>query len=642
MKLFVLFLFLIVLPYGCKAQFGNIWCFGYHFGIDFNGGRPLFFDSTSIRNLKGASSVCDQNGHLLFYTDGSTVWNRFHKQMPNGDSLAWARHIASEEYPGVSEEVFISGRVLILPVDSTSKYYVFTTDNYYSSSQALQYHLVDMSADSGRGDVVFKNRVLQEEVRESLTAARHCNGRDWWVVCRKIYTDEYLSYLVSPDTVWEVPVFSRTGTFHHPSASDFVGNSKISPNGRWLATTYDFGGNVELAHFDNQTGEVRVLLQDDGLKFSLGCTFSFDSKFLFVSTVELDSTTIDSVTGNFLRADYIKRYDLTNPDSTAIIYSAYRMVDLSPITPVQEWQYLQLAPDEHVYAFKLVTDSSVTPSFARSELWSISPFSDTLAEPILSLRLSGYLPVVALPTFPDAIFTNHHKASLRIPGCVPGKYDSIPFFDSLLTTTRDYIWDFGDTASGVHNTSDQRNPVHAFSAPGTYTVTLSLPSECHPIAVSREVIVAPPEAEVPTIELSGVYLQSTVAEQYQWFLDDVSIAGAEAQTYYPLENGLYRVRITDRRGCTQISPAFLFNSAGIHATSPTLEISVYPNPAGDFLYFNSLEPIENISVLDVAGKEVLRTLKSEQSLGIQNLSPGFYLIRVSIKGQVLSGRFVKE
>ncbi|MCC7246389.1 MAG: T9SS type A sorting domain-containing protein [Saprospiraceae bacterium] len=36
-----------------------------------------------------------------------------------------------------------------------------------------------------------------------------------------------------------------------------------------------------------------------------------------------------------------------------------------------------------------------------------------------------------------------------------------------------YVWDFGDPASGSDNSSTERNPVHTFSAAGTYTVCLT-------------------------------------------------------------------------------------------------------------------------------------------------------------------------
>lgn len=41
------------------------------------------------------------------------------------------------------------------------------------------------------------------------------------------------------------------------------------------------------------------------------------------------------------------------------------------------------------------------------------------------------------------------------------------------TCIQNYVWNFGDAASGAANHSTQPNPVHAFSAPGTYNVVLA-------------------------------------------------------------------------------------------------------------------------------------------------------------------------
>jgi PKD repeat protein len=52
-------------------------------------------------------------------------------------------------------------------------------------------------------------------------------------------------------------------------------------------------------------------------------------------------------------------------------------------------------------------------------------------------------------------------------------------------------WDFGDAGSGASNTSSQQNPTHAFSAPGTYTVTLSAGNLSGTGTASKQVAVAP-------------------------------------------------------------------------------------------------------------------------------------------------------
>ncbi len=60
---------------------------------------------------------------------------------------------------------------------------------------------------------------------------------------------------------------------------------------------------------------------------------------------------------------------------------------------------------------------------------------------------------------------------------------------SVQTCADSWSWDFGDPASGAANTSAQQTPQHVFSAPGTYSVTLTLTYSCRspqvvPIAVT--------------------------------------------------------------------------------------------------------------------------------------------------------------
>lgn len=650
MKLSILFIILLACPFVGAAQirdiqFGNIWYLGYEHGLDFTGGGtgvPITHNS-ALKSLAGGSPVCDSTGAVLFYTDGARVWNRLHEIMPNGDSLASMRYIAAGEYEGITEETFSGASVHIIPVEGNSHlFYLFTID-YAPPDFALKYHIVDMNAAGGLGDVVKKNKVLQTDMTAGMAAVRHCNGRDWWIVGMKRVGNEHQSYLVMPDTVIQVPVSSFTSKAYHAMNGPLLGaDFKISPNGKWLAGAHEFGG-FELFQFNTGTGAVELLLSEmNSWRASTGLSFSADSKHLLSTYVQFDSTITDPGVPNPGEVRIV-RYYLGDSDSSAIHQSGFSLLTPETLDPTLEWGELQLGADNNIYAFRSVVDSSVIPMLARTEILILDSQMDTLPErPISVYRDPGRFNILGFPTFPDAIFTNHHKASLRIPGCDPERFDSIPFFDSLLTTTRDYVWDFGDTASGVNNTSDQRHPVHAFSEPGTFTVTLRLPSECNPITISREVIVAPPEAEVPMIELAGVYLLSTSAEQYQWYLNDIPIEGASGQTYHPLENGSYKVRVTDKRGCVQFSTAFFFNSAGFNLSNPSCNIRVYPNPAGDFLYIDTDASIDAVSLVDITGKEVLNMLQSEQTLGIQSLSPGFYLVRVSMKGQVLSGRFVKE
>ncbi len=56
----------------------NVWALSDSTGVDFNNGAPAAI-KTSLNTQEGVASVCDHNGELLFYTDGSSLWDRTHR-----------------------------------------------------------------------------------------------------------------------------------------------------------------------------------------------------------------------------------------------------------------------------------------------------------------------------------------------------------------------------------------------------------------------------------------------------------------------------------------------------------------------------------------------------------------------------------
>src|SRR5690606_35489912 len=92
---FMLFITFIA-TFSSYAQYNTpenkIWVFGNKAGLDFNTGNPVPI-SSSINagnaggTLEANASVCDTAGVLLFYTDGSFVWDKSGSIMPDGNDL---------------------------------------------------------------------------------------------------------------------------------------------------------------------------------------------------------------------------------------------------------------------------------------------------------------------------------------------------------------------------------------------------------------------------------------------------------------------------------------------------------------------------------------------------------------------------
>lgn len=83
MKVSLIPIFLLLSFSGMAQKQNNIWLFGDRAGLDFNFSPPKPITGSMIA-LEGCASIANENGELLFYTNGISVWDRNHQLMPNG------------------------------------------------------------------------------------------------------------------------------------------------------------------------------------------------------------------------------------------------------------------------------------------------------------------------------------------------------------------------------------------------------------------------------------------------------------------------------------------------------------------------------------------------------------------------------
>ncbi|MBK7482264.1 MAG: hypothetical protein IPI72_05865 [Flavobacteriales bacterium] len=174
--------------------------------IDFSSGTPVAI-STPLSTDEGCASISDTNGQLLFYSNGETVWDRNNNVMPNGT--------------GLFGTFSTSQSALIVPFpDDPLRYYLFTAPaqaGQWVGQPNAAYSVVDMTQNNGNGDVVTANVLLDGPVTERLTATRHVNGRDVWVLYHRSESDAYIAYLVTCEGV-QGPVVSNIGRPMIPNA----------------------------------------------------------------------------------------------------------------------------------------------------------------------------------------------------------------------------------------------------------------------------------------------------------------------------------------------------------------------------------------------------------------------------------------
>lgn len=87
---------------------------------------------------------------------------------------------------------------------------------------------------------------------------------------------------------------------------------------------------------------------------------------------------------------------------------------------------------------------------------------------------------------------------------------------------------------------------------------------------------------------------------------------------------------------------FTNTTLATNETSPAkAEISIYPNPASDFITVKSDSQIKNVEVYDVSGKK-LNTYINTDKISVKSLLPGTYLMSIETKEGKISKKFIKK
>ena len=272
------------------------WIFGYNSGFEFEGmeGVILNFnespldirlEETQMNIAKSNACISNEFGELIFYSNGCFVADATHETMENGD---WIN-------PGLVHNVqcqygYTAGTqsCLILPMpEHPNIYYFFHKHLIYIpelKTDSLLYSVVDMTGNGGLGKVTQKNEVAIAEnpAAGELTAIKHSNGIDWWIITQKNLINKYNTLLLTPEG-FEGPYEQEIGNIPVIGGR---GSSQIifSPDGEKLAR-FNVVDQLWLFDFDRSTGQLSNFEHYviDTLPGVTGAAFSSNSRFLYLS-----------------------------------------------------------------------------------------------------------------------------------------------------------------------------------------------------------------------------------------------------------------------------------------------------------------------------------------------------------------------
>ncbi len=362
MRLKPLFIFIVLftVSYSIFSQESSVatWYFGNYAGLNFANDTVVELIDGQLSTGEGCTVVSDPySDTLLFYSDGRTVWNKWHEVIENGNALGG--HSSSTQ------------SVIAVPMpDHLYTYYLFTTDGHggrtgYSSESNgtgyFSYSILDMSKNNGHGKVTQKQSILFLSSSEKVAAVQHCNGKDYWIVGHSLNDNKFHVYQLTGSGLSNA-VITEIGTPHEyllkssgaDSISGFSGVMKFSPDGTKIATcliteSLNKLGIVELFDFNNSTGELSNTLTIDSFLFPYGLSFSPNSKILYVSEQRWQSSRL-------------LQLDVSSWDKNLIKASVYELFKGG----VEDEYYLgqiQQALDGKLYVAKTFSNSFNDTSF---------------------------------------------------------------------------------------------------------------------------------------------------------------------------------------------------------------------------------------------------------------------------------------
>lgn len=362
------------------------WHIGYNAGVNFNTTPNLIINSSALTTLDYSASISDTNGALLFYTNGSTIWNSANTIMQNGT--------------GLNGDISGGQTALIIKkpndVDEVSRlYYVFNVTYY--ATDGLYYSIVDMSLNNGLGAVIQKNVLINPLSTEKLAAVYNSEKGYYWIITHNWNSDVFSCYKLKTSGIVTNPVISNAGliitqgTFG--SSHDAMGQISVSPDGEKIACAYNYSGKYEFYNFDINTGIVSNAQSVSGYPSSWGIEFSEDSKKVYAT-----QWTYSTIT----------QFDITNFNASSIQASAGIVGNVNCSDPLYKAGYLELAPDGKIYIAK----------FGENYLATISNTNQTVLNCIfndLGQYLGNGTSKAGLSNSPVFPFTNNSNSIDETP-----------------------------------------------------------------------------------------------------------------------------------------------------------------------------------------------------------------------------------
>lgn len=477
----------IVVTGYCQERAAYVWPMGYPNSgephPDFGGVLLDFNENTcSIRRfdlscwMASHSMLCDSDGQISLYTNGCSLYDQNGNIIPHGDSLSYTLRwwLCPDNY-------ISNNGPLILTFPGDMETAVMMHIRMYDDLDGGDILFTNLLHTSGSWTVTNKNTILfsSDRVMDYLSAVRHANGRDWWVIAVEGHTNRYITCLLTPDGVPEIFAQEAGKALIHPFGG---GQSTFSPDGRKYIRFMPRHG-LDIFDFDRCTGLLSNPIHSNVfIDWAGGVAVSADSRFLYVPNVQ-----------------HLYQFDLT---ATHIIssrelvgtYDGY--LDPFPTTFFQA----ALAPDGKIYISATNGVRSLHVIHHPERKGKACDFRQhDLHCPVYLVTVPNFAnyrigPLDGSPC--DTLGINNIPVAEFRYAYDPSDERSVFFRNTSAFDPTDFLWDFGDG----HTSRDEHPGYHLYYRSGTYSVCLTAWNQYGSDTFCRDVpVTLHQEYETPTL-----------------------------------------------------------------------------------------------------------------------------------------------
>ena len=576
----------------------NYWYFGQNAGINFSNGEENVLTNSSMTTPAGCSSISDNNGDLLFYTNGRTIWNKNHQIMINGDNL-------------YGDIVGVQTSIIIPKPNDESTFFVIVTREFNVGSpetmpKGVFYSEVTFTSNEPLGIVTIKNERIADTATARLAATYHYETNSYRLICLTESDTPPFGQIYDPYPVFRVFQITENGINLNPilwqinEALVSFGGMKVSPDSQYIVVVDNALQKIYFYKFNNDTITFELHL-------NLGAVPEF-GLFFNPYTIEFSQ---NSKMFYYAGDDYIVQLPFTT------------IGDISPlenyIIDEQNVSSIQLARNGKIYITKGDIDN---PSNTVSVIHKPEKYAQDCNFQSDAIELQTGNATKGLPIFASTFLRNH--IVLFDDDCVSASFN---FSLDTYAPVDAVQWDFDD---GVF--SNELEPIHQFSTPGIKKVKAVISLNNRTMTLYKKIEVFPlPELDdaavltqcddnndgfsIFNLENISDYLNFSNADfQYAFYtsINDATNDVNQIQNPINYANVInpqeITVKIISHKGCVSIESFFIESQL----TSVPVLPNMYVCDSSDGVFDNA----EGLFNLNIKAQEIISLLNFPESYSL--------------------------